>query len=351
MVLPGRAAEAAVPSGGDSYDRRVCQGLAAAGWPVREVAVPGDWPRPGPAGHAALAAALARIPDRATVLLDGLVAGAAPAVVGAAGRRLRPVVLVHLPLADETGLTRQAAAELADRERRTLHTAAAVVATSGWTARRLVDHYRLPPGRVHVATPGVDAAPLAPGTDGASRLLCVAAVTPLKAQDVLVEALARLTDRSWTCQCVGDLDRAPAHVQRVRGLVREHRLADRVVLTGPLTGDQLAAAYHTADLVVLVPHVEAYGMVVTEALARGTPVVATAVGGVPEALGRAPDGSRPGLLVPPADPAALAGALRRWLEQPATRRRLREAARARRETLAGWDATAAAVAGVLAAIR
>ena len=54
-------------------------------------------------------------------------------------------------------------------------------------------------------------------------------------------------------------------------------------------------------------------MVVTEALARGLPVVATDVGGLPEALGPAADGRLPGLLVPPDDPAALAAALRRWL--------------------------------------
>ena len=54
-------------------------------------------------------------------------------------------------------------------------------------------------------------------------------------------------------------------------------------------------------------------MVVTEALARGLPVIAADVGGVPEALGHGADGVRPGLLVPPDDPAALGAALRAWL--------------------------------------
>jgi glycosyltransferase involved in cell wall biosynthesis len=347
VVLPGRAANPTAPSGGDIYDRRVCRGLVTAGWSVREVTVPGDWPRPGPAGNRALAAALAAIPDRSTVLLDGLVGSAAPEVLGPESGRLRLVVLVHLPLGDETGLAREEAAELAARERRALPAAAAVVATSGWTARRLVDHYRLPPDLVHVATPGVDPAPLAAGSQAGSRLLCVAALTPLKAQELLVTALARLADLRWSCRFVGDLDRAPAYVERVRALVRDHRLGDRVRLAGPRTGEALAAAYAAADLVVLASHAEAYGMVLTEALARGIPVVATRVGGVPEALGRTSDGSLPGMLVPPADPAALAVALRRWLTEPATRHQLRRAARARRATLAGWEATVASVTGVL----
>ncbi len=81
--------------------------------------------------------------------------------------------------------------------------------------------------------------------------------------------------------------------------------------------------------------------------ARGIPVLATDVGGVPEALGRAPDGQLPGLLVAPEDPAALAGALRRWLTEPDTRRRLRRAALDRRAGLAGWAATAHTVAEIL----
>jgi glycosyltransferase involved in cell wall biosynthesis len=69
---------------------------------------------------------------------------------------------------------------------------------------------------------------------------------------------------------------------------------------------------------------------------------------VPEALGRADDGTRPGLLVAPADPAALGAALRAWLSDGELRARLRRAARARRASLCRWPATASVVAGVLA---
>ena len=88
-------------------------------------------------------------------------------------------------------------------------------------------------------------------------------------------------------------------------------------------------------------------MVVAEAVARGLPVVATTGGGLPDTLGHAPDGTRPGLLVPPDDPAALAAALRRWFAEPALRDRLRGAAIARAATLPGWTETAEAVAAAL----
>jgi glycosyltransferase involved in cell wall biosynthesis len=89
-------------------------------------------------------------------------------------------------------------------------------------------------------------------------------------------------------------------------------------------------------------------MVVTEALAHGLPVVATEVGGVPEALGHGADGGRPGLLVPPGDPAVLAAALRAWLEDAGLRARLRRAAGERRASLSRWSDTASVLAGVLA---
>jgi glycosyltransferase involved in cell wall biosynthesis len=88
-------------------------------------------------------------------------------------------------------------------------------------------------------------------------------------------------------------------------------------------------------------------MVLTEGLARGLPVVATSVGGVPEAVGLDDDGLVPGILCPPDDAIALGQALRSWLSEPRLRSRLRESARERRATLDGWDATASALADVL----
>jgi glycosyltransferase involved in cell wall biosynthesis len=328
VVVPDGIYDPTRPSGGNTYDRRVCHGLAALGWTVHEHAVR------GPAG---LVRVVGRIPDCATVLLDGLIASPAPEVLVPEARRLRLLVLVHMPLGDS-------------REREVLEAATAVVTTSAWTRRRLGELYGLPADRVHVAEPGVDAAAVAPGTAAGDALLCVGPVTPDKGHDVLLDALATATDLSWRCACVGSLDRAPAFADRVRRRAWEGGLRDRVGFPGPRTGPELDRAYAAADLLVLASRAETYGMVVTEALARGLPVLAAEVGGVTEALGRGQDGTRPGLLVPPGDPAALAAALRTWLGDPRLRGRLRKSALERRATLRPWAATASDVAGVLAGL-
>ncbi|MEU4222471.1 glycosyltransferase family 1 protein, partial [Actinoplanes sp. NPDC026623] len=123
VVLPGAIDDPAAPSGGNTYDRRVLTGLAA-GRDVHEIAVPAPWPHPRAAATAALGRALGRIPDGAPVLLDGLVGCAVPELLEPHRDRLRLVVLVHLPLGDETGLSPAEAAELTARERRALHAAA-----------------------------------------------------------------------------------------------------------------------------------------------------------------------------------------------------------------------------------
>ncbi|MEV7072122.1 glycosyltransferase family 4 protein [Streptomyces sp. NPDC093990] len=347
FVMPGGVDDPTAPSGGNAYDRRVCLDLPGFGWQVERHAVAGSWPRPGAAARTELARTLRDLPDDTVVLLDGLVACGVPEIVVPEAERLRLAVLVHLPLGDETGLEPALAVELDAKEREVLRAVPAVVATSDWAVRRLVSHHGLAPERVHVATPGADIAPLASGTDGVSRLLCVAAVTPRKGQHRLIEALAGAQDLPWSCVCVGGITQDPEYVAHLRMLIKKYGLQDRLHLAGPQAGAELDASYHAADLMVLTSYAETYGMAVTEALARGIPVLATDVGGVAEAVGRAPDGGVPGILVPPEDPAALAAELRGWFGEADVRRRLKAAARGRRAALDGWATTARSLAGVL----
>jgi glycosyltransferase involved in cell wall biosynthesis len=348
VVVPDGIDDPGRPSGGNAYDRRISSGLAALGWTVHERAVPGEWPWPDAAAYATITNVIAGIPDGAVVLVDGLIASTVPEVLVPETGRLRLVVLVHMPLGQ--GLTGDAVGHARTQERAVLSAAVAVVTTSAWTRRWLLDRYSLRPGQVHVAEPGVDAAELAPGTAAGGALLCVAAVTPSKGHDMLLTALAAVTDLPWHCVCVGALNRDPAFVDRLGRQARQAGIGDRVTFSGPCTGADLDVAYAVADVLVLASRAETYGMVVTEALARGLPVVATAVGGLPEALGHGADGTRPGLLVSPGNTAAFASALRCWLSDAELRQRFRRAARERRETLFGWSATSVRVSRVLAEV-
>jgi len=340
FVVPAVIADAARPSGGNEYDRRLRTGLRELGVRVQEHLVTGGWPDPRSADLAALTATLAAVPDRATVLIDGLVASAAPVTVAEATTRLHVVVLVHLPL----GVTD--AGRRAD-EATLLRRVAAVVATSAWTRSWLVEQYAVPADRVTVSLPGTDPAEPATGTRSGASFLCVGAVTPVKGHDLLVDALAAVRGLSWFCTCVGSLDADPAFVTGLRARLGRLGLVDRVAFTDVLTGPALDAAYRAADVLVLPSRVETYGMVVTEALARGLPVVGFRTGGVPETLGRAADGTVPGVLVPAGDPATLAVALSTWLGDAGLRARARAAAVSRRDALPSWSETATRVATVL----
>jgi glycosyltransferase involved in cell wall biosynthesis len=349
VVLPAGVDDPARPSGGNRYDRRICQGLATNGWLLAEHAIPGaGWPWPDAAAEAALARVLAGIPDNALVLIDGLLSSGAPSVLVPHARRLRLIVLVHMPFGDApAGHRPPPGVDAAAGEQAVLTAARAVVTTSGWTRDRLLRMYPLRPELVVVAAPGVDAAAPATGSPAGGRLLCVAAVSPHKGHDLLLAALAELAELAWRCSWVGELDRDPAFVERLRRQAEQAGIAERLLITGPLTGPELERAYAETDLLVLASRAESYGMVVGEALARGLPVLATTVGGLPEALGTAAGGRRPGLLVRPDDPAELTAALRDWLTDPQLRRRLRQAAGERRGALPGWPMTTARIEGVL----
>lgn len=345
VVVPDTVDDPTRPSGGNTYDRWVCAGLIELGWSVHLHPVPGRWPQPDAPALAGLAEVVAGFPDRSVVLLDGLVASCTPEVVVPAAARLRVAVLVHMPLGGFPNGNSLPCALSA--ERAVLSAADAVLTTSDWTRRWLLERYGLDATRVHAAEPGVVSARLAPGTTSGGELICVAAVVPGKGHDQLVEALAKVVDLPWRCTCAGALDLDPTFVRRVTRQSEEHGIADRVRFVGPLGGEDLDDLYAGADALLLCSRFETYGLVVGEALARGLPVLASSVGGVAQALGLAPDGTTPGLLVPTGDADAFAAAVRAWLSDDRLRTRLRRSAQERRLTLAPWSVTACRVADVL----
>jgi glycosyltransferase involved in cell wall biosynthesis len=337
---PGR------PTGGNIYDRRVCAGLAEAGWDVLVTTVAGAWPVPGSGARAGLARIVSAIPDGETVLIDGLIASSAAAQLVPHTGRIRMTVLLHMPLATALDPHHDASAQRSERV--VLGAATGVVVTSEWTRQQVLTRYPIPAHRVHVARPGVDRV-AAPAKPVRGRLICVGVLARHKGQDLLVEALADLADRDWHCVLAGPLDRYPDFVERLQTRITRLGYGHRIRLTGVLTGAALSHAYTTADLLVAPSRSETYGMTVTEALAHGLPVIAAAIGGLPEALGSTADGTRPGQLVPPGDPAALAAALGDWLGDEGHRDRLRAAARQRRSTLRGWEQTTHEIANALTA--
>lgn len=334
FVVPQGIDDPTRPSGGNRYDRRLAEGLTMLGWSIRPVELAGEWPIPGPAALSRLEHELAHQPGDSLVIIDGLVMSAVAPLLSGSAHRHRLVLLVHLP----QGGPEEAAVAAA---------ASAIITTSSWAGRWMEQAYSLPAQRIHVIEPGVDQADVVSGSDGGERLLCVAAISPLKGQDVLVQALALLRERRWRCTFVGSSAADPAFAARVEDSLRVHGIDHRTSFTGPLGDTALCAAYAQADLVVVPSRTETYGMVVTEALARGIPVVCSQAGGLPDTLGLLGDGERPGLLVAAGDSRALANAIASWLDDPALRSGLRARARARRASLTGWDRASDLMARVL----
>lgn len=344
FAVPGRLD---TPTGGFLYDRRIVEGLRARGRRVEVLELPEGFPLAPLADEALRARAverLERLPDGTATVLDGLAAGVLPDAVARLAGRLPLTLLVHHPLAAETGLAPGQAQRLQASETAALAAAPRVVATSCATAEDLVRDYGVPAERLVVVPPGTDPAPLAAGSgDAAPLLLSVGSLIPRKGQDLLVEALAGLAELPWRLVLAGGA-RDAGYAERLRGRVAELGLDGRVEFLGEVPPERIAGLYAAADLYLQPSRLEGYGMAIAEALARGLPVVCGERAAIVREL---PPGSLAS--VPADEPAALAAALRPLIEDGRRRAELAAGARRARERLPGWPAAAAAFAAALEA--
>ena len=286
-------------TGGYRYVGQLVSAINQAGRKARVQGLEGRFPIPDAVAESAMDSALANCEDGACVVLDGLAMGGLPAVVEKHAARLRLVALVHHPLADETGISDQDRAFLFDSEKRALAAVSHVITTSRATADRLKD-FHVPPEAVQVIEPGADTIAIRPKTarqlaeSGELQILCVASLSPRKAQHQLVQALAALQHLRWHCTFVGSTDRNREYSQQVAGQIQNLSLDERISMVGELGDEALAEQYQSADLFVLPSVYEGYGMVIDEALAAGLPVVTTNGGAL------ASTGKRPGVRQYPA---------------------------------------------------
>ncbi len=325
-------------SGGYLYDRRIVAGLRALAHGVTVQELGGQHPLPDAAAEAAAKRALDALPDGTLPVVDGLGLPAFRPVLQALVAR-GGVGLIHHPTALETGLD---AERLREIERAMLPALPRLVATSRLTAERLVADFGVDAARISVVEPGTDTAARARGSGGACHIISVGTLVPRKGHDVLLRALARLTDLEWDLTIVG-APRDATHAQGLAALAEELGIAQRVVFAGELDGAALEAAYDSADLFALATHWEGYGMAAAEALARGLPCAITAGGAIADVV------PKPAcVLAAPGDHNALSRAMRRPIYDTALRAEMAEAAWAAGQALPRWEDRAQHFAEALA---
>lgn len=216
------------------------------------------------------------------------------------------------------------------RRRREYELADAILCPSQFVRDSFI-YEGFPADRVHVVPYGIpqpaSSLPTVPISDGAFRVLYVGQLTPRKGVRYLLDAFSRL-HHPWKELLVVGPRSEPSGLEGAT--IPEH-----VRFAGVLKGDDLARAYAGATVLVLPTLEEGLALVLGEAMAHGTPVIATVNSGGADLFH---DGEE-GFLVPIRDPAAIADRLQQLADDPALRARMSQAALARFRALGGWEHT------------
>ncbi|MBU2955576.1 glycosyltransferase family 4 protein [Marinobacter sp. F3R08] len=302
-------------TGGYRYVRQLVSALNEEAIKARVGGLPGQFPRPDRLARDSMDQELACMSEGTTVVLDGLAMSGLPDILEKHAPRLNLIALIHHPLADETGISETDRQWFFESEKQALRFVRGVITTSQYTAARLAD-YDVPAEACRVAEPGVTRAFVSQARSQQSEtrrlhILCVAHLSPRKAQHQLVAALESLKDLPWQCTLAGSDCRDPGYSQKVRRSISRAGLEDRIKLVGEVDEAGLADLYRTADFFVLPSLYEGYGMVIDEALAEGLPIISSDGGAL------AKTSARPGVVQYCAgDARALESRIKSWLEHP-----------------------------------
>jgi glycosyltransferase involved in cell wall biosynthesis len=341
FAIPG---DLNAPTGGYAYARHMLALLPQKGVRIEPLMLAGTFPFPDEKALRTTQEALCAVSQNEVLLIDGLAYGALPADI--LNTVKAPIIaLVHHPLYLEAGLTAEQQATLYESEKAALRLAQHVIVTSPLTARIIAADFGVPEHVITIAVPGTLPAPRAQGTGDPLQLLAIGAVSPRKGYDILIKALEPLKAFNWHLTIIGSLTHVPPAVEALRELIIATGLEARVTLAGAVSDERMSETFAAADLFVSASLFEGYGMVLTEALARGLPIIASTGGAAADTV---PEGV--GFKVPSGDVKALSNALRTMLEKPDLRLSFGEKSWQAGQNLPRWQNTADIIAGVLAGV-
>ena len=237
-------------------------------------------------------------------------------------------------------------------EQQVVDVAQRLVANTELEAQELTKFYQADPRKIDVVNPGVDLELFSPGSQtkarkklgiplDASMLLFVGRIQPLKAPDILMRAAAELISMRpellsslLVVICGGVSGTGADHPEALRDLASDLGLLDLIRFEPPSSREELVTWYRAADLTVVPSYSESFGLVAIESQACGTPVVASAVGGLKTAVA---DGVS-GRLIQGHNPIAFSHVLNQLLMNPTLRAELSAGSRMHAAAF-GWENT------------
>ncbi len=331
------AGDPAVNTGGNVYNRKISDALVNLDVPVGWLVID-DVPASEEIVQNSVQRLLSGIPAGSVVLIDSLIFGSLGPVLPVFKDELMIIHMDHMPFYLHSGISPEEAGIRLKREKLALSFTHLVITTSEYTTR-LIRRDLDPKIPVVTVEPGIEPLaskqnyPLLP-----ERLITVANILPSKAYEILVEALFHIKDLNWSLQIIGDEEMDSLYTARIKGMIREKGLADRIHFPGSVSDQELWDYYVGSDLFVLPTRHETFGMVIAEAIAAGLPVITTRAGGTPFAFR---EGC--GIMLPANDATLLKQALERCLTDAGLYEGFIKAVSKEKQNYLGWDEAGARI--------
>jgi glycosyltransferase involved in cell wall biosynthesis len=295
-------------TGGYLYNTHMINGLKEKGYTVNVLATDWQW-KDIDELEKICRYNLEKLPHGTCIVVDSLILASLHQIIQEFRKRLIFLGLIHLPSSYD--ILSGVQGELAREELIALDHVRQVIVTGRFTFD-LLCHAGLNPVKIRIVEPGTDLFPRKKRYKAVpSELLCISNYSSLKAQDMMIRALYRLADRDWTLHLYGSMDRDREYTASVRSLIQQLKMEHRIYMHGIVERDEISGVFLNADLFLLPSLFESYGMVLTESLAHGIPVVTTLAGNLPCTV---PAGM--GLLIEPGNEEQLAEAICSLFDDP-----------------------------------